>query len=409
MRFPHLPVDPGTSAGVAAVFVVKRILLPTALGLLPTPLAAQPATTLASDSEARWIGFELTAANHIRFAATINGKPAQAILDTGVSDSVVTPEFAAGAGLRGAVRGRADAVGGAVDIAWAALRELQIGGLARRGGRIGIAALPSAATDPGSRTDALIGSDLLACCALEIDYDKRRFRLLPSGRLPFRGASAPLGYDASQRVYVSALRIGSSRVAPLLVDTGDSAELTLTRTTWTSARQPAPRGTSSGRVNGLGGPVEAEVVTNDAVRLADLALPDVEIWIEGSDGLSARRGMAGRIGSGLLRRLHLLLDPGAGRMVVAPGTGSTRTPRSTSGLVLVAEPGRLVVRYVMRNSPAAGAGWRPGERICAVDGVPVSPRAELPTDDWTRGAPGRVLQLGMCDSGARNLTLRRFY
>jgi len=379
--------------------------------LLPMPAAAQPAaTTLAPDSEARWIDFELTAANHIRFAATINGKTARAILDTGVSDTVVTPEFAARAELRASVRGRADAVGGAVDIAWSALRKLEIGGLARRGGRIGIAALPPAATDPGSRTDALVGSDLLACCALEIDYDQRRFRLLPSGRLPFRGATAPLGYDASQRVYVSALRIGSNRIAPVLVDTGDSAELTLARATWASANQQAPSGTTSGLVNGLGGAAEAEVVTNDAVRVADLALGEVEIWIEGGDGLSARRGMAGRIGSGLLRRLHLLLDPGAGRMVVAPGAGSARTPpRSTSGLVLVAEPGRLVVRYVMRNSPAAATGWRPGEHICSVDGVPVPPRAELPADDWTRGAPGRVLKLAMCDGSARKLTLRRFY
>jgi C-terminal processing protease CtpA/Prc len=77
--------------------------------------------------------------------------------------------------------------------------------------------------------------------------------------------------------------------------------------------------------------------------------------------------------------------------------------------VLEAEPGKLEVVYVMRNSPAASAGWRAGERICAVDGAPLPPHAALPADDWPQGMPGRTVRLKMCDGVERTLTLRRFY
>jgi hypothetical protein len=134
-------------------------------------------------------------------------------------------------------------------------------------------------------------------------------------------------------------------------------------------------------------------------------LSETEVRIEGDGGYSATAGVAGRIGTGLLLRYRVLLDPRAGRMVLQPASAPQPVLRSTSGLLLGAEGTHLRVLHVMRGSPAAETGWREGEAICTADGTPV---AGHPIE-WSAGAPGRVVALGMCDGTERRLTLRKFY
>jgi S1-C subfamily serine protease len=133
--------------------------------------------------------------------------------------------------------------------------------------------------------------------------------------------------------------------------------------------------------------------------------------IEPADGFSAAIGTEGRIGTGFLQRYRVLLDPHAGRLVLAPSPEADQPPvRSTSGLLLGFAGDRLRVVHVMRNSPAAETGWKDGDTICAVDGAPI-PRdyPDNALSDWSVGAPGRVVTLKLCDGATRKLTLRHFY
>ena len=145
---------------------------------LSTHAAAQaPAIVpiLAADSEARWVAFDLTPGNQIRFAMTLNGKPASAVLDTGVSFTVASSGFAKSLGLKTAAQGSAAAIGGTVAVGWAAIGDVAIGGLSRRGGRIAVTDLKAIATGSTTPVDVLVGADLLGHAALDIDYDARRF------------------------------------------------------------------------------------------------------------------------------------------------------------------------------------------------------------------------------------------
>jgi C-terminal processing protease CtpA/Prc len=107
----------------------------------------------------------------------------------------------------------------------------------------------------------------------------------------------------------------------------------------------------------------------------------------------------------------VLLDPAAGHMLL----GATResdapTLRSTSGLLLALAGERLRVLHVMRGSPAAAAGWREGDSICAVDGTRIGPAyARSPLAGWPAGPAGRTVTLDDCTGTRRTLTLRRFY
>ncbi|PZP12819.1 MAG: hypothetical protein DI607_09095, partial [Sphingomonas hengshuiensis] len=100
------------------------ILGPAAAWLPGTGIA-----TLADGAEERWVAFDITPGNQIRFVATVNGEHAVAVLDTGVTASVVSPRFAARARLKVQARGTARAIGGAVPFGWAATRMIAFGAL----------------------------------------------------------------------------------------------------------------------------------------------------------------------------------------------------------------------------------------------------------------------------------------
>lgn len=370
--------------------------------------AAPPVMHLAADSEARWVPFELTAGNQIRFRTLLDGLWVDAILDTGVTDTAVSARFARAAGLKPLVAGRADAIGGSVPLSWSAIRRIEVGGLVRTGGRIAIIDADPRVTG-AAPVDLFVGADLLAAHALEIDYDAQRFRLLPSGRMPFRGVTLPLRMASPAGLYLSEFDLGGRRHRPVIVDTGDGSMITLTRTAWRGI-EPAGGAVTTAIAWGLGGKVVSEVTILPALRIADLPASEVELRIEPDTGFSGRKGAAGRLGGGLLRRHRVLLDPGAGRMVLAPaGRSDWPVTRSTSGLMVAQRGDRLRVLHVMRGSPAA-ADWRAGMEICAIDGTPVPPAyAASPLASWSTGAPGRTVRLRLCDGTERSLTLARFY
>lgn len=393
-----------------------RRLLPLAPLVLFAAASAQDAPrqsgryVLAADAGSRWVSFEFTPANQIRFDAVVDGRPASAILDTGVSSSVLSRSFAGLDPKRVRADGNARAIGGAVAVGWTPTARVEIGPLVRTGGGLTVAALPAVATGTERRVDMLVGADLLRRYALEIDGERRRFRLLPSGRLPFTGVNAPLAVSSVRNVYESEIRLNGRRVRPMIVDTGDGSAVTVTRAEWQAARMSALPITSAVSY-GLAGPVVTDLAIVPEVQLGELTARDVETRVEGAGGFSQKVGAAGRIGAGLLGRYRVLLDPVAGRMVLAPRTQALAPPaRSTSGLLLGVLPDRLRVLHVMRGGPAAAAGWKDGETICSVDGVRVAAGyAATPLARWTAGEPGRTVRLTTCDGATRTLTLRRFY
>lgn len=381
--------------------------------LAAAPAGREGVATLAADAEQRWVPFDLTPGNQIRFALTLDGRPLTAILDTGVSYSVLARAAADPARVES--DGQATAIGGAgngmVAIGWLPTRTLTIGGLTRTGGGVTVADLPALATGSAKAVEMLIGRDAIGGQAIDIDYVAKRFRLLPSGRLPFVGALTPLSISAARHVYESTLRIGRNRVAPVIVDTGDGSALTLSAAAARRAGLSRLRSTTTVSF-GLAGETVSTLAILPAITIGEQTIRDVETRIEPAGGFSETIGVAGRIGSGLLQNYRVLLDPAAGRMVLKPGPDANQPPlRSTSGLLVGMERDRLTVLHVMRGGPAAAAaGWRVGERICRIDGQPIG--ADYPTSalaKWSIGKPGTVVRLGMCDGTVRMLTLKRFY
>lgn len=387
------------------------LLAAAAAAALALP-AAQPTgtATLASDAETRWVPFDLTPGNQLRFTMAVDGRPATAILDTGVSYSVLSRRFADAAALKVRPGGNATAIGGVVDIGWTPTASVTLGGVTRRGGGLTVATLPAIATGGPEPVDLLVGRDLTGSYALDIDYGARRFRLLPSGRMPFRGFTAPLTISRDRLVYVSQVTLGAAQLRPMVVDTGDGSSVTVTAAGWAAARLSGIR-TTTAISFGLGGAVTSTIGVVPSLGLGELIARNVEVRVEPAGGFSDSITAAGRIGSGFLQNYRVLLDPTAGRMVLSPGPDADRPPiRSTSGLLVGVARDHLKVLHVMRGGPAEAAKWKAGDTICAIDGQPIGPDyATSPLAAWSAGTPGRAVTLRSCDGTTRTLTLRDFY
>ncbi len=379
-------------------------------GAAPAPPPDAGRSVLASDAETRWVPFELTPGNQIRFTMTVDGRAVSALLDTGVSYSVMARRFVTAHRLATRPGGRATAIGGAVDIAWIDTRAITLGGLTRAGGGLTVADLPALATGSDAPVDLLVGRDLIGTFALDIDYAASRFRLIRSGRLPFVGTAVPLAISRDRLVYVSEVTLGATRLRPIVVDTGDGSAVTVTAAGWRAA-DLSDVTTTSAISYGLAGPIVSTIGIVPNLDIGPLHVRNVEVRIEDAGGFSDTIGVAGRIGTGLLQNYRVLLDPAAGRMVLRPGaTADTPPLRSTSGLLVAVDHDRLRVLHIMRGSPAAATGWKAGETICSVDGTAITD--DYPTEPiaaWSAGAPGRTVTLGLCDGTKRALTLRHFY
>lgn len=134
--------------------VVLALLL---LWLTAAAPIAVGTTTLAANAEALWVPFDRTAGNQIAFPAMIDGVRVRAVLDTGVSVSVVSRALADHLRAKVAPRGAATAIGGEVRYGWMGTRHIGFGGLDRRGGGISVVALPADATGDAEGADMLVG------------------------------------------------------------------------------------------------------------------------------------------------------------------------------------------------------------------------------------------------------------
>ena len=396
---------------IAVLFVSAREPSKSATAPAISPAARDRGVyRLATDAEARWIPFDLTPGNQIRFTMQLDGRDVTAILDTGVSYSLLAKASPALDTAKLVAGGSATAIGGSVALGWMPTRTIALGGLARIGGGVTVADLPAIATGSMSAVDLLVGADMLAGHALDIDYTAKRFRLLRSGRLPFKGETAPLRVSTERSVYESTITLGGRRLAPIVVDTGDGSSVTVTAAGWQAANLKALR-TTSAISFGLAGPAVSGLAIVPEISVGEMVAREAEVRIEPADGFSQAIGTAGRIGSGFLQNYRVLLDPGARRMVLSRGPkADLPPPRSTSGLLIGIEKDRLKVLHVMRGGPAAAAGWKDGDLICSIDGVPIAADyATSPIAAWSAGAPGRIVTLGLCDGTVRRLELTHFY
>lgn len=294
------------------------------------------------------------------------------VLDTGAPVTCYTLELVARAGLPHG--GRIGISGtGATRIAGTMVQSttLRVGDVPLHVAR-GVAA-PSDALfgdvyrGSGRRFDGIIGHDLFAAFAVEIDYLVGEIRLHRKGST--RGGSALRLIAGKPYLAVELAADEVTLPAQMHLDTGFGGILALNgRFVAEHAMIGKVGATLPSWTRGVGGITEARLARLRSVRLAghDVERPIVSLSLVQGVGVHAES--AGRIGGEMLRRFVVRLDYSAGRVTLTPQP-IIAEPFETdmSGLTLLEEDA-ISVQDVATGTSAAEAGLRAGDRIVEMDG-----------------------------------------
>lgn len=372
------------------------------------PAAAQDAaprfTTLPGKDPA-WVAAEPSGHVQLVLPVALDGRTVHAVIDTGAPFTVIDRDYAEGRGYLASFA-RGDIVGGQpTALSTVGIGKLTFAGVERTGGRLRVANLGGFRT-MGFDVPLILGNDFLSCCAVQLDFEHGRARLLRSGARPVAGREVQIGYSPDKAYYFASVGLDDGHaVDRMLVDTGGGGGLVLSEASWTAAGMAPPP--TSVRILTISGPRVLGRAQLQRLTIGGAAVEGVSTTIQpGDTGLLGAARANGVIGAAVLQRFHVVIDIGAGRMTLAPRDKAVGPDaKNTSGLQIAPDGEQALVFHVQRNSPAERAGMKTGDMICTLDGRPVSEASK----GWAIGAAGAMLQLGLCDGRTVPLTLAEFY
>jgi hypothetical protein len=259
--------------------------------------------------------------------------------------------------------------------------------------------------------DVVLGRDH---AAVEFDYRQQRVR--------FHAADANIGLGAgavtlslttnAQGKYETLVQVEQAPAAPVHVDTGSSATVTVFKAFSETNHLLDGRAPISTRLtSGVVGSAVSRMATVKRLALGGVMLADVPAeFDQAASGTFASKTAAGNLGAGLLRRFHVLIDVPRSRLVLAPQVAvDAPFDRDRLGIQVERSGESLIVVHVADGSPAAAAQWRIGERITAINGRVVTREALSEWRAMSMGPSGSTVVLTSDDGRQRTVTLRNYY
>ncbi|MGN6517825.1 MAG: aspartyl protease family protein [Dokdonella sp.] len=341
---------------------------------------AMPAMTATARIDAPTGGarvpFELVN-NHIYAQGSIDGKPARFLVDTGGAN-LLTPAAAKKFGLAGegklAGRGVGDEL---VDLAFAHAKEVRLGDAVLSRPVFYVMDLGKLPAVEGYDSDGLVGYEMFRRFGVTIDYARHELVLADPAKFAPPAGAHVVPFELADRIPIVQGTL-DGLPARISIDTGSRVSLTL----------HAPFVREHGLVDkyhaapdavvgwGVGGPSRGRPARFGTLELGDLAVTGIagDLYT-GDKGAFASPDLSANLGGGVLKRYTVAFDYGAKKMYLAPNADAANADAfDRSGLWLLGAGDALEVADVAKDSAAARAGLREGDRISAIGGEKVGAR-----------------------------------
>jgi predicted aspartyl protease len=369
-------------------------------------LALAPAGASRAETVPHAMPFQFVLERQIVFPILIDGKAAEAWLDSGAGATVVDAAFAKRIGLELGAAIRAHGVSGEVTDVRLAKTDLAAGDLAMPGRRVVVMDLSAVQRLVGRPVQVLLGRDVFDEAIVQIDFEGRRITLLPrEGFQPPPGT--PVALKRSGDLKSVPIRVAAVEM-PAILDLGNAGGLLIDQEFADHYGLLDGRRASTTLGVGADGAREETQTTVDRLELGGLTFTGVPTTA--TPNLSSKA--PANVGLQVLSRFRLTIDFAGDRIWLAPYPDARTRPfrKNRAGLTLVPEGGRLVVDHVARGSPAERGGWAKGDAITAIDGKPApSGFAGVEASFFVYGAPGTQVALTLSDGRTRKLTLADYY
>ena len=332
--------------------------------------------------------------------ALLNGRPVQAVLDSGSAFLGVDQRFAAEAGVQ--PRGRRTRVRGVqhvIEGRGADVASLDIGGRRLAGLQALVVDYASLVETVGRPVEVALGRDFFSRFVVDLDFERGTFALHdPQGFAPPTDATEVRLMPRAGLMPAPVVMPGG-RVIWALVDTGSDSPLIVSPGVANRLRLFRGRSTTA-PLGGIGGGTVARIASVPRITFGGVAFEDVPVQAP-PRGL----GVDANLGLGILGRFHLWIDFPARRLWVRPGGEQGPFRRDLLGFYGRPEGAGIRVTHVAPGGPAQASGFRTGELITAINGLPAAQANQA----FREAAAGTTLAFALSDGRVRRVTLARYY
>jgi hypothetical protein len=320
---------------------------------------------------------------------TINGsRPLDVVLDSGASESIVKPPLAEELHLKTeeTVAAAGPGKGGDNLLHTVHGATLTLGGTTISDQIIAALPIDYIAQQAGVPTDGIFGGNFFTSFVVDEDYAAHTVRLLDSATFTPSANFVSVPVNLGSNVAFTRLDFrapdGSELSGIFEIDSGMVGDLIFAEP-FVKAH-PALLGgkrVDLPSVTAVGGKMQLQAGRIPALTLGSFVLKEpVAVFASNAAGVLANAQIAGILGTGVLKRFHVIFDWPHQRMLLAPGPDmNLRSPTNCSGLSLRVSPPdyhRLLVNGVIAGSPAAQAGILAGDVIEAVTRGTGEPRPD---------------------------------
>lgn len=240
----------------------------------------EPEIVLPGDGDTGWLPYAEPRATTPTVAATVNGTPVRALIDSGAQYSVIDRALFQTLGLTDVFRLPmvAYGVGGDAQVGRGVTLDVAVGGLRLEGLRAAILGLGPLAGPQGLAAPLILGQDVLRHLVLDLDAPERRLRFSARDGWTPPAEVRPIAVTRNGRALQAAITVEGAEVQAV-VDTGASAVLAVTRETARAAGLLDGRDSRPGQSIVLGGVVRADTVVARTLTIGDDLHRDAEVAI----------------------------------------------------------------------------------------------------------------------------------
>ncbi|MEW6746569.1 MAG: aspartyl protease family protein [Planctomycetota bacterium] len=335
--------------------------------------------------------------------ASLNGQHVRMLLDTGASRTGVLESAIDGLQLPVTGRETVDTLTGRHTVIQRVAGSLTLGGIAWYGLIVLSQEQPLAGPARGP-IQGLLGMDLLYEHTLVLDPAKHSLEVLDRAQPMDSQGYSVLPLEYREGVPITTVSVDGTALR-VLVDTGASATLII------GADVLESLGYAS-EIDHL--PEYAAVTAKSELSLrcgrlgrlglGDLELRDPIVQVAKHLQLGEYLAIQGLLGSELLSRLKVVLDPIGDQLLLAPADAWVDREGPEPGFVATAAGGRMAVISVVEGSPADRAGFKPGDVLVSVAGEKAGITRVDAIDVRLRGHPGAKLPI-VVERGGENRAL----